>query len=174
MAMPAGMPTRFAKPANEESPQFILDSDLGSDFSMSMRPLGSYKIHEFAKLAGVTVKALHHYDRLGLLQPGRTEAGYRVYCERDLETLEQIVALKFLGIPLKQIGVILKRAAQLPDALRLQRRALEDKHALLGRAIRAIQAAEESLESGKPADAAILKKIIEVIDMQNDMQDGMP
>ena len=132
-----------------------------------------YKIHEFAKLAGVTVKALHHYDRLSLLQPGRTEAGYRVYCERDLETLEQIVALKFLGIPLKQIGVVLKRAAQLPDAFRLQRRALEEKHALLGRAIRAIQAAEESLESGKPADTALLKKIIEVIDMQNDMQDGI-
>ncbi len=126
-----------------------------------------YKINEFAELAGVTVKALHHYDRLGLLQPGRTEAGYRVYCERDLETLEQIVALKFLGIPLKQIGVVLRRAAQLPDALRLQRRALEEKHALLGRAIRAIQAAEESLESGKPADTAILKKIIEVIDMQD-------
>ena len=132
-----------------------------------------YKIQEFAKLASVTVKALHHYDRLELLQPGRTEAGYRVYCDRDLEMLEQIVALKFLGISLKQIGVILKRAAQLPDALRLQRRALEDKHALLGRAIRAIQAAEESLESGKPADAAILKKIIEAIDMQSDMQNGM-
>jgi len=142
--------------------------------SMENRILGKYyKIHEFAKLAGVTVKALHHYDRLGLLQPGRTEAGYRVYCERDLETLEQIVTLKFLGIPLKQIGVVLKRAAQLPDALRLQRRALEEKHALLGRAIRAIQAAEESLESGKPADTAILKKIIEVLDMQNDMQDGI-
>lgn len=132
-----------------------------------------YKIHEFAKLAGVTVKALHHYGRLGLLQPGRTEAGYRIYCERDLETLEQIVALKFLGIPLKRIGAVLKRAAQLPDALRLQRRALEEKHALLGRAIRAIQAAEESLESGQPADAAILKKIIEVLDMQNDMQSGI-
>ena len=132
-----------------------------------------YKIHEFARLAGVTVKALHHYDRLGLLQPGRTEAGYRVYCERDLETLEQIVALKFLGIPLKQIGVVLKRAAQLPDALRLQRRALEEKSALLGRAIRAIRAAEDSLESGKPADSGILRKIIEVLDMQNDMQDGV-
>lgn len=150
----------------------MLDSDLGSDFSMSLLA-GHYKIHEFAKLAGVTVKALHHYDRLGLLQPGRTEAGYRVYCERDLETLEQIVALKFLGIPLKQIGVVLKRAAQLPDALRLQRRALEEKHSLLGRAIRAIQAAEESLESGKPADAATLQKIIEVLDRENDMQDGI-
>jgi hypothetical protein len=40
-----------------------------------------------------------------------------------LETLEQIVALKFLGIPLRQIGVVLKRAAHLPDALRLQARA---------------------------------------------------
>ncbi len=127
----------------------------------------SYKIQEFAALAGVTVKALHHYDRLGLLQPGRTDAGYRVYLERDLEPLEQIVTLKFLGLPLKQIGVVLNRAAQLPDALRLQRRALEEKHALLGRAIRAIQAAEESLESGKPPDTASLKKIIEVIDIQD-------
>jgi DNA-binding transcriptional MerR regulator len=126
-----------------------------------------YKIHEFAELAGVTVKALHHYDRLGLLRPGRTEAGYRVYCERDLETLEQIVALKFLGLPLKQIGVVLKREAQLPDALRLQRRALEEKHEVLGRAIRAIQAAEKSLESGNPADTTLLKHIIEVIDMQD-------
>lgn len=128
---------------------------------------GCYKIQEFAELAGVTVRALHHYDRLGLLRPGRTESGYRVYVERDLETVEQIVALKFLGVPLKQIGVVLKRAAQLPDALRLQRRALEEKHGLLGRAIRAIRAAEESLESGGPADAAILRKIIEVIDMQD-------
>jgi DNA-binding transcriptional MerR regulator/uncharacterized damage-inducible protein DinB len=129
-----------------------------------------YKIHEFAKLAGVTIKALHHYDRLGLLQPGRTEAGYRIYRERDLETLEQIVALRFLGIPLRQIGVVLKRTAQLPDALRLQRRALEEKQALLGRAIRAIRAMEESLESGKPADTLLLKKIIEVIDMQEGIE----
>jgi hypothetical protein len=68
-----------------------------------MRSSRSYKVHEFAELAGVTVKALHHYDRLGLLTPRRTEAGYRVYTERDLERLEQIVALKFLGLPLRQI-----------------------------------------------------------------------
>lgn len=127
-----------------------------------------YKIRDFAKLAGVTVKALHHYDRLGLLKPGRTEAGYRVYCERDLETLEQIIALKFLGLPLKEIGVVLKRPAlTLPDTLRLQRQALEHRRELLGRAIRAIRAAEEALESGKSADLAMLKNIIEVIDMQD-------
>jgi len=127
----------------------------------------TYKIHEFAKLAGVTVKALHHYDRLGLLQPGRTEAGYRVYFERDLETLEQIVALKFLGIPLKQIGAVLKRSGNLAGALGIQRRALEEQKATLEKAIRAIQAAEASLATGEPATAAILKTIIEVIDMQD-------
>jgi len=42
-----------------------------------------YQIREFAELAGVTVKALHHYDRLGLLRPARTAAGYRVYSESD-------------------------------------------------------------------------------------------
>ena len=62
-----------------------------------------YQIHEFAELAGVTGKALRHYDRLALLKPRRTKGGYRTYAERDLERLEQIIALKFLGIPLKQI-----------------------------------------------------------------------
>ena len=126
-------------------------------------------VQEFGKLAGVTVRALHHYDRLGLLRPRRTEAGYRVYCARDLERLEQIVALKFLGIPLKQIKAMLERAElELPDALRMQRTVLEEKRKLLDRAILAIQAAESSIAPGRPADSALLTKIIEVIEMQND------
>ena len=130
--------------------------------------MSHFKIRDFAKLAGVTVKALHHYDRLGLLTPARTEAGYRVYCERDLETLEQIIALKFLGLPLRQIGTILKRPAlKLRDTLRLQRQALHDRQEVIARAIRAIRAAEEAVESGEPADLALLKHIIEVIDMQD-------
>ena len=130
-----------------------------------------YRIHEFAELAGVTVKALHHYDRLGLLKPGRTESGYRMYRETDLERLEQIVALKFLGLPLKQVKHVLDRAeVALPEALRMQRRALEEKHSLLGNLIRAVRAAEEAMEPGKPADPAVLKKIIEVIEMQDSVE----
>ena len=49
-----------------------------------------YQIHEFAEFAGVTVKALHHYDRLDLLKPQRTVSGYRMYAERDLERLEHL------------------------------------------------------------------------------------
>lgn len=115
------------------------------------------------------MRALHHYDRLGLLRPRRTEAGYRVYCARDLERLEQIVALKFLGIPLKQIKTMLERASlELPEALRMQRTVLEEKRKLLDRAILAIRAAERSIAPGRPAVSALLTKIIEVIEMQND------
>jgi len=130
-----------------------------------------YRIHEFAELAGVTVKTLHHYDRLGLLKPRRTDAGYRLYADRDLERLEQIVALKFLGLPLKQIKVLLDRGAlELPDALRLQREALEQKQQLLARAVSAIRVAEKAMVPGQQADPAILKKLIEVIGMQNDIE----
>ena len=126
-------------------------------------------VQEFAKLAGVTVRALHHYDRLGLLRARRSGTGYRVYAASDLERLEQIVALKFLGIPLKRIGTMLDRdGLELSAALRMQRTVLEEKRRLLDRAIRAIGDAEKSIEPGRRADTVLLTKIIEVIEMQND------
>jgi len=132
-----------------------------------------YRVHEFAQIAGVTVKALHHYDRLGLLKPRRSGSGYRIYEEQDLARLEQIVALKFLGLPLKQIKILLDRdPLQLPEALRMQRNVLEEKRRLLDRAICAIGNAEKIIESGKPADAAVLKQIIEAIEMQTEIQDA--
>jgi DNA-binding transcriptional MerR regulator len=129
-----------------------------------------YRVQAFAELAGVTVRALHHYDRLGLLKPERTEAGYRLYSLLHFERLEQIVALKFLGIPLKQIRTLLHREAPaLPEALRMQRRVLEEKRRLLDSAINAIREAEQSTRPGKRPDSAVLKKIIEVIEMQDNM-----
>lgn len=123
---------------------------------------------QFAKLAGVTVRTLHHYDRLGLLRPRRTGAGYRVYRESDLERLEQIVALKFVGLPLKRIKTLLDRDnLELAEALPRQRLVLEAKRKLINRAIRAIEDAERTLATGRRPDAAILKKIIEVIEMQD-------
>ncbi|HTB14180.1 MAG TPA: MerR family transcriptional regulator [Bryobacteraceae bacterium] len=123
---------------------------------------------QFAELAGVTVRTLHHYDRLGLLKARRTGAGYRVYRESDLERLEQIVALKFVGLPLKRIKTLLDRDnLELADALPRQRLVLEEKRRLIDRAIQAIQDAERSLANGQLPDAALLKKIIEVIEMQD-------
>jgi DNA-binding transcriptional MerR regulator len=127
-----------------------------------------YRVHEFAQISGVTVKALHHYDRLGLLKAQRSDAGYRIYTGRDLERLEQIVVLKFLGLSLQQIKFVLDRAAmELPEALRLQRQAIEEKQRLLARALSAIVEAEKAIRPGEPTGPAVLKRLIEVIHMQD-------
>lgn len=113
---------------------------------------------------------MRHYDRLGLLKPVRTGSGYRVYSEKDLARLEQIVALKFLGLPLEEIKRVLNRGTRLAEALAEQRTVLEEKRRLLDRAIRAIQDVERVIASGKPPDSAILKQLIEEIATQNHVQ----
>jgi DNA-binding transcriptional MerR regulator len=132
---------------------------------------GTYRVQAFAQLAGVTVRALHHYDRLALLRPRRSPSGYRLYVERDLERLEQIVALKFIGLPLKQIQQVLDRDTRsLPSVLRAQRDALEEKRHRIDQAIGAIRDAERSVKQGEPVEAALIKRIIEVIEMQDNQQ----
>jgi MerR family transcriptional regulator, thiopeptide resistance regulator len=126
----------------------------------------TYRTAAFAALAGVTPRALHHYDRLGLLRPKRSSGGYRIYSERDLETLEEIVGLKFIGIPLKQIVAIRRRPrGSFVDVLHAQREALEARRITLTRAIAAVAAAETSLRSGAAVDAKLFRHIIEVMHM---------
>lgn len=131
-----------------------------------------YRVSEFAERAGVTVRTLHHYDRLGLLQPsGRTAGGYRLYGDRDFSRLQQIVTLKFIGLPLRQIKDLLDRGnLDLAATLRLQRRLLLEKRLQVEAAIRAIEEAEQSLKSSHKPDLAALKKIIEVMERQNAME----
>ena len=65
-------------------------------------------VHEVSKLTGVSVRALHHYDQLGLLKPAAvTEAGYRLYDEDSLTRLQSILLFRELQFPLKDIGAIL-------------------------------------------------------------------
>ena len=127
-----------------------------------------YRIQEFATLAGVTVRALHHYDRLGLVKPGgRSDSGYRLYRDSDLARLEQIVVLKFLGLPLKQIGRLLKRESPLTDTLRRQQTVLAEKRRQLDVAIHAIGQAERSIQPGGEPDWDLFKTIVREIEMQN-------
>jgi DNA-binding transcriptional MerR regulator len=134
-----------------------------------MHQVRFYKAREFAERARVTVRTLHYYDRLKLLSPsGRTEAGYRLYSDRDLVRLEQILALKFIGFPLAEIRNLLKRDAKdLPRALRRQRGLMLEKRRLLDLAVEAIRRAETAAASGELADWEAIQKIIEVIHMQD-------
>lgn len=128
-----------------------------------------YKVREFARLAGVTVRALHHYDRLGLLTPSRrTGSSYRLYSERDLARLEEIVVLKFLGIPLKDIRPLLDRQSGLAEALERQQRVLGEKRRQLEQAIATIAAAEQSVRSATGPDWTLFRHVIQEIEMQNE------
>jgi DNA-binding transcriptional MerR regulator len=68
----------------------------------------TWSVGEVAALAGVTVRTLHHYDRIGLLPAsGRTAAGYRAYAEPDLMRLQRILAYRELGFSLDDIAGLL-------------------------------------------------------------------
>jgi DNA-binding transcriptional MerR regulator len=64
----------------------------------------TFKVSDVARLAGVSIRALHHYDAIGLLVPAvRTAAGYRVYTDADLLRLQQILIGRELGLSLEEI-----------------------------------------------------------------------
>jgi MerR family transcriptional regulator, thiopeptide resistance regulator len=68
----------------------------------------TWTVGEVARRTGVTVRALHHYDDIGLLAPsGRTDAGYRLYDRADLERLQRIVVYRRLGLDLDAIAALL-------------------------------------------------------------------
>lgn len=89
----------------------------------------TYTINQLAKLAGVSVRALHHYDAVGLLQPGRVRKnGYREYGEKELLLLQQILFFRELDFPLSEIKkIILSPGFDLSQALNDQKRLIEIK-----------------------------------------------
>jgi DNA-binding transcriptional MerR regulator len=108
------------------------------------------KVSEVARLAGVSVRTLHHYDEIGLVRPSaRSEAGYRLYAPADLERLQQVLFFRELDFALEEIQRILAD----PDfdvgaALRLQKRLLNEKAVRIKALIAAVEAAIDSMEKG--------------------------
>lgn len=87
------------------------------------------KVGELAKRTGLTVRTLHHYDAIGLLTPSaRSEAGYRLYNNKDIARLHCIQGLRNLGLPLSEIDSMLAmNGASLPDIITRQVRALDQE-----------------------------------------------
>lgn len=68
----------------------------------------NYTIAQFSKLTGVTKRTLQYYDEIGLLKPTKRSNGYREYNTHNLLMLQQIVTLKYLGLPISKIATIIK------------------------------------------------------------------
>lgn len=85
------------------------------------------KVGELARSTGLTVRTLHHYDEIGLLKPsGRSESGYRLYSQADVQRLHGIQALRHMGLPLADIAAVFEGKGASPGMiLDQQMRALD-------------------------------------------------
>lgn len=109
-----------------------------------------HTVRQLARIAGVSVRTLHHYDAIGLLKPGRRSAsGYRLYGQQDLLRLQQILFYRELDLPLSEIARILDDAEFDPaEALRGHRKALEAKLGRLHRLLRTLDGTLAQYEGG--------------------------
>ena len=107
----------------------------------------TYTIGEVARLAGITIRTLHHYDEIGLLSPGdRTDAGYRVYDDADLARLQQVLFYRELGFGLDEIARVM--SVEMFD----RRRALDEQRELLRRKVRRLEKMIGAVETAITAD----------------------
>jgi MerR family transcriptional regulator, thiopeptide resistance regulator len=105
---------------------------------------------ETARRLGVSVKALRVYEAKGLVEPRRTETGWRVYGPEQLARLHQILALKRLGLPLKAIADLLAgRLQALDSVLQVQEAALKRQKAEAERGLRLLAATRRRLARGE-------------------------
>ncbi|GAA0539012.1 MerR family transcriptional regulator [Chitinophaga japonensis] len=111
---------------------------------------GHYSVKQLARLAGVSVRTLHHYDQLGLLTPRiRTGAGYRLYGEAELLRLQQILFYKELDFSLQEIGDILDDADfDVLQALESHKAALQHRRHRLDALLATIDKTIASLKEG--------------------------
>jgi DNA-binding transcriptional MerR regulator len=112
----------------------------------------AYTVGEVARLARVSVRTLHHYDEIGLVRAsGRTKAKYRLYTDRDLERLQQVLFYRELGFKLEDVAAILADPAFDRKKALLGQRALVVGQIERARSLlRLIDRSLESIEGGKP------------------------
>jgi phosphoribosylaminoimidazole-succinocarboxamide synthase len=111
-----------------------------------------YTVKVVAEMAGVSVRTLHHYDRIGLLPPAATSpAGYRLYSDADLERLQQVLFFRELGFSLHDVkAIVASPTFDRAEALRAHRRLLVEQQGRLGRLVELVDRTIASIERGEP------------------------
>lgn len=111
----------------------------------------AHTVGEVAQQAGISVRTLHHYDEIGLLNPSaRSEAGYRLYDGSDVARLQQILLYRELGLPLEEISRVMSDPGfDRVAALREQRARLEARAEHVMKMIDAVDDAIEAHEKGR-------------------------
>lgn len=128
-------------------------------------------VKDLSKLTGVSVQTLHHYDRIELLKPsGRLANGYRVYSEKDLLKLQQIIALKYFGFELLQIKELLSGHAGALEHFSVQAQFLEQKANTLLDASKTLKGIISNVKDDKFIPWETIIKLIEVYRMTQQLE----
>lgn len=124
------------------------------------------KVGALAKLTGLTVRTLHHYDEIGLLTPaGRTPAGHRLYADEDVRRLQHIASLRHVGLSLDEIkGCLANPGETLERALRLQVKRIEEQIEQQRRLHALVEELRRSLQGG---DSVSIEELAETIEATN-------
>ena len=114
-------------------------------------------VKEISELTGISVRTLHYYDEIGLLKPTqKSDAGYRLYDDRALEILQQILFFREFDIPLKEIKAVLENPAlERNQILQMQRKMLVAKKERMEHLIASI---DDILKGENKMDFAIFSK----------------
>lgn len=109
-----------------------------------------YKVNQMAKLSGVSTRTLRYYDQIELLQPARVENnGYRLYGQRQLDKLQQILFYRELGVPLEEIKTILNSPGFEPEkSLEGHLLALQNKKAQIDDLIQNVKKTIKAMKEG--------------------------
>lgn len=128
--------------------------------------MAEWYVKDLSKITGVSVQTLHHYDRINLLKPSlRLSNGYRVYSEKDLLRLQQIIALKFFGFELSQIKSLLAGSAGAIEHFSVQAKLLEQKAMTMLDAVNALKKISAELVDNKSIPWETIINLIEVYRM---------
>lgn len=129
-------------------------------------------VKEISDLTGISVRTLHYYDEIGLLKPTeKSDAGYRLYDDKALETLQQILFFREFDISLKEIKAVLNNPAlERNQILQVQRKMLVTKKERMERLIASI---DDILKGENKMDFTIFTKT-EVEEMFQTMLEHMP
>lgn len=132
-----------------------------------------YRTGQFARKASVSIRTLRYYDQEGLLAPSQySESGYRLYTDADLVNLQQILALKFLGLSLEEIKALLRpgrNPRSLEDVLAQQKEMMQAKRVQLDGIIQALDETAKLLHEGE-CDWDALVRVIQAIQMEQNKE----
>lgn len=114
-------------------------------------------VKEISKITGISVRTLHYYDEIGLLRPtDKSKAGYRLYDDKALETLRQILFFREFDISLKEIKTLMDNPALDRDKiLQMQRKMLVCKKERIERLLASI---DDILKGGNKMDFEVFNK----------------